>query len=148
MVGRMDALTHTNFDWDVLARTVFGEGSDQGADARIAIAHSAVNRAKLGTFPGKRSVAGVCLAHLQYDCWIVGTPDCERMLATPDNDRVLQDCYSAAHQVLNGEIADNTNGAVFYHDERLSEPPAAWGGVHLTGRYGTLTFYAPGREDS
>jgi hypothetical protein len=144
MVGRMDALKFNLFDVAVLSRTLYGEASDQDDDARAAVAWSAVNRVRLGTFHGGRSIAGVCLARRQYDCWDTDTPDCVRMLDAGSGDAVLGQCTAVALDVLSGKRVDITEGAVFYHDETRDGPPSIWGVVHLTATIGKLKFYAPG----
>ena len=140
----MTDLKTSSFDLAVLGHTVFGEASSENSAARLGVASSALNRARTGTFPGGHSVAGVCLAHRQYDCWDAGTPDCIRTLEAGDSDTVLRECLEIAAQALSGAASDNTGGAVFYHDETLKGPPVVWGVVHLTAEHGNLKFYAAG----
>ena len=141
----MTQLAITVFDVNVLGRTIDGEAENQPDQAKLGVAFSAINRAKLGTFPGGHSVAGVCLAHRQYDCWDHGSKDFARMIALPEKDKNIRACTAIAFKALKTGVADPTKGAVFYHDWSLDEPPSAWGDVHLTATIGHLKFYAQGK---
>jgi spore germination cell wall hydrolase CwlJ-like protein len=132
----------TDADIDAFARTIYGEGSNQGDAARIGIGSSILTRAIEGTWPGGHDIAAVCEARRQYDCWDVNTADEERTKNATLADPAFAACYGLALAMLRGGVPDNTKGAVFYHDTSRQTPPTAWGSVRLTVVYGRLKFYA------
>lgn len=132
-------------DLEAMWRTMYGEARGEPAAAQQGVASVILNRAHLGTFPGGSSVAGVCHARLQFDCWISGTRDyAATMAANPNDGGSGAECYSLARAMLDGEDHDNTGGATFYHDTSLSGPPKAWGAVVRTVQMGRLVFYRGG----
>lgn len=131
-------------DIDAFARTLYGEASNAGDAARIGVGSVILKRAHEGAWPGGRSVAGVCKAPRQFDCWDPGTADEARTAKATLADPAFAACYGLALAMLGGDIPDNTDGAVFYHDTSRQEPPAVWGKVHLTAVHGHLKFYAKG----
>lgn len=134
----------TDADIDAFARTIYGEGSNQGDRARIGIGCSILSRATEGTWPGGHSIAGVCEARRQYDCWDRNTADEIRTKNATLADPAYAACYGLALAMLRGHVPDITKGAVFYHDTSRQTPPAVWGKVHLTAVLGQLKFYAKG----
>jgi spore germination cell wall hydrolase CwlJ-like protein len=133
-------------DPEILARTAYGEASDQIDAARIGVISVVLNRATTGKWPGGRSIAGVCQAPMQFDCWNKGTADYDRTVKATSADPAYAACLGLALAAIQFRIADNTNGAVFYHDTSLAEPPKEWGAVRLTVQLGKLKFYAQAKS--
>ncbi len=129
-------------DVEALARTIYGEASSEGDAGRLGVGHVVLNRAVDGKFPGGKSVGNVCTAHRQFDCWDEGTPDYERMTKATTADPAYAGCLGIALALIQFKVADDTGGAVFYHDTSLEWPPQAWGDVRLTAQRGNLKFYA------
>ncbi|MGH6887966.1 MAG: cell wall hydrolase [Rhizomicrobium sp.] len=137
-------MTLTPSDVETLARTAYGEASSEGDAARIGVISSVLNRAKDGHFPGGTDVGQICTAHRQYDCWDASSADCARTKAATPGDPAYAACLGLALVAAGGKLADNTHGAVFYHDVTRFGPPAAWGKVKLVAVHGRLSFYAKG----
>jgi len=129
-------------DPEILARTAYGRASDQSDAARIGVISVVLNRATLGKFPGARSIAGVCQAPMQFDCWNKGTADYDRTIKATTADAAYAACLGLALAAIQFRIADNTQDAVFCHDTSLAEPPKEWGAVRFTVQLGKLKFYA------
>jgi spore germination cell wall hydrolase CwlJ-like protein len=140
----------TTQDIAALADTIYGEASSETDAARIGVGSVILTRAEEATWPGGKSIAGVCEARRQFDCWDAGTPDEVRMQkAAALEETIRQDsayvgCRALAKAMLCGDVKDNTDGAVFYHDISRPGPPSAWGAVKFTVQHGRLKFYAKG----
>jgi spore germination cell wall hydrolase CwlJ-like protein len=137
-------MTLSKTDVEALARTAYGEASNQDDAGRIGVISSVLNRAKDGHFPGGTTVIGVCLAHRQYDCWDEATADFKRTNAATLADPAYAACYGLALLAQADLVRDNTDNAVFYHDISRPAPPSAWGAVKFTVQHGRLKFYAKG----
>jgi hypothetical protein len=139
---------------DVLvgALTVLGEIRDGSYDAKLAVAHTFNNRQQQKP---DRSVAGLCLAPMQYSCW---TPkggagnyawllSLTHMVVTaldsgqapgPQKFPHLHECMYLVGGVLTGALLDNTDDSTHYYVKGTKEPdwakgrtPAAVVGPHL-----------------
>lgn len=135
-------------DLDVLARTVWGEARGESEQGRVAVAHVALNRARIAA-AGKRrklfgdgTVAGACLAAKQFSCWNPGAPCAPGLLgraATPPGGRAIiiglsaddagyQEALWAALSAALGKIPDPTGGSTHYHAYHVSP---SWAAGHV-----------------
>lgn len=111
---------------ETLARTAYGEASSDGVDGMTAVCNVVVNRVSSGKTWWGHDIAGVCLAHQQFDCWFVGTADYSRMMAADMGDPVFVQAMEIAAQAVAGTLADITNRATSYKTTELPWPNA-WG---------------------
>lgn len=111
---------------ETLARTAFGEASSDGEAGMTAVCNVVVNRVNSGVTWWGSSIAGVCLAKMQFDCWFPGTADYNRMLAATTDDPAFATALAIAEQAVAGILADTTRGATTYKRSDLPWP-RSWG---------------------
>ena len=107
-------VSFTAGDLDVLARTVFGEARGQEFKGQLAVAWVVRNRVARG----KRfspTIAGVCLAALQFSCWNRNDPSFMRLMTVSVPDPAFVTALAAAGMVLTDQAPDPTMGADHYH---------------------------------
>lgn len=136
------ALSHQNPEV-LLAMLVFGEARGESMLAKLSVAYVVLNRWYSGRF-GK-TLASVILAPNQFACFNPKEPNHTKMYhpLLHELQPVWNQCYVAAMKARLGIEADPTKGALFYHDDRHSHPPADWGSVEQTAEFGRLRFYRP-----
>jgi len=121
-----------------LARTVYWEAKGQELAAMEAVANVVMNRLSAEGFPQTvcevvqdGAESGPC----QFTWWCDGSPDdveeADRYAITVD----------VARRALNQELADRTNGALFYHSAEVTPEWAAE--MAETARVGGHVFYRP-----
>ena len=128
-------------DVGTLARTIYGEARNQSQAAMQGVASVVLNRLNQGFAGG--SIAGICTARDQFDCWNVGDPN-RAVITDPNvvNDPIFQTCAQIANDAVAGNLPDNTFGAVFYYSPPLTAPPVrAWGPVTFTVQIDELSFF-------
>lgn len=125
---------------DVLARTIYGEASSDGAAGMEAVASVVLNRIKSGIDWWGRDIIGVCLAKDQFSCWLPG-PDLIRLQDADETDPVFVTATEIAIEAVAGKLQDSVNGATSY--KRTDEPwPHSWGPRVMTvAVIGTQSFY-------
>lgn len=147
-------IVHNDHDVRMLARTLWGEARGEPTEGQVAVAWVIRNRAERGRFAGRLfgqegAVAFVCLAPWQFSCWNEGDPNRTKLLVLAEDQFVDQ--LAIASNVLDGLVADPTNGADHYH---TIEPPAwaqAWPPdwaptMRETARFGGHVFYDSRKE--
>lgn len=102
-----------NKDIDILARTIYGEARGEIADGQRAVGLVVINRYKSGKWYAGASIADTCLKPFQFSCWNKKDPNCAKI--TMATEAVLKPYWELAERLLNGELADITNGATHYH---------------------------------
>lgn len=106
----------SNWDEEVLARTLYGEARGERREGIEAVAAVMMNRLKAGRW-GKRA-ASVCLARKQFSCWDDGNR--ERMAAVDSTDAAFVVCQEVALLALTGQLVDPTQGSLHYHVASLT----------------------------
>lgn len=140
-------------DWDVLARTIWGEARGEGTAGMQAVANVIMNRvaaAKKSFTYGLRwgsTVAGVCRKPAQFSCWnpyngrslndynIVA--NYKMMIAVTTADPLFQSAMSIAELALLGTLKDITGGATSYY---AGSPPQWADAGNRTAVIGNHTF--------
>ncbi|MEM7498735.1 MAG: cell wall hydrolase [Pseudomonadota bacterium] len=121
-----------------LARTVYWEAKGEGDRGMRAVAHVVANRVGSGRFPETFCgvvTAGGAAPPCQFSWWCDGRPD-EVIEAG-----AYAEAREIARQVLNGESADPTQGALFFHNRRVRP---SWSRVfRRTATIGGHIFYRP-----
>ena len=90
--------------------TVAQEAADQPYIGKLAVAYVIVNRMR----KWKRSAASICWQPYQFSCWGGGNLDAKGKFLDHTPDEVIYDCGKAAVQAYQAQVADPTNGAVYY----------------------------------
>ena len=125
-------------DFDVLARTVFGEARGQGFDGQIAVAWVIRNRAaRPGRFAA--GIAAVCLQPVQFSCWNRNDPSFIRLITVALPDPAFVSALAAAATVLTDHAPDPTGGADHYHATYVS--PSWAKAMTRTVQIGAHIFY-------
>jgi len=110
-------------EYDILARTIWGEARSERKNGRIAVAWVVKNRAlKSPINYWSNKISEVCQQPWQFSCWNKKDPNREKLLTTKDKN--FEECLDIAKQVLNGTLKDNTDNADHYHTKK---PLPSWG---------------------
>jgi spore germination cell wall hydrolase CwlJ-like protein len=150
MEDAMPSEAPTASDEDTLARTLWGEARGEGREGMAAVAWVVRNRAaKAGrheTMHGRQhplfgdgTAASACLRPLQFSCWNATDPNRARLTAVTREDPQFRIACEVAAAVLDGGLADPTNGATHYHEASIH--PAWAEGQTPTARIGRHVFY-------
>ncbi len=121
-----------------LARTIYWEARGEGDAGMHAVASVVMNRLRHAGFP--KTVCGVVTqgheeGACQFSWWCDGRQD----------DAEEHEPYTAAKEIarraLNRQLADRTNGALYYHHQRLTP---SWSKEYTrTVEIGAHVFYKP-----
>lgn len=139
-------MTDLTNDLQVLSATIYGEARGEPLEGKQAVACVVLNR--VAQSAGRRqfgdgTIAGACLAPWQFSCWNENDPNRAVLLGIDfenPND-VLQSCIDVANAAMAGQLADPTNGALFYKVTSLPWP-ADWGlEVPPVATIGHQSFY-------
>lgn len=114
-------LNYSFYDFDILARTIYGEARGEPWIGKVAVAHVVLNRMNDPRWPN--TVAEVCLQRKQFSCWNPDDPMRPKVLAVDGATIPFQECLWAAYSVLRGEVPDPTNGANHYYAPSTINPP-------------------------
>jgi N-acetylmuramoyl-L-alanine amidase len=146
--GERSAMAETHirdmiWDYQVLARTVYGEARGELLEGKVAVAFVFRNRALSRRWLG--SVAACCLQPKQASCWNDNDPNRTVMGSSYlHNDPGFEECYGIAAAVLNGVgFTDPTGGAFYYLTTELiqrGKAPPWWARVTPTVRIGGHSF--------
>lgn len=113
-----EALNAKADDWEVLARTIYGEARSESVKGREAVATVILNRKKDRRWPN--SVKSVCLQDKQFSCWNANDPNRDWALSADRWDRAYMDCIEIAESALSGQIDGNLDGANHYHTDGVT----------------------------
>jgi hypothetical protein len=109
---RPPGLIYDEADIDAVTRTMLGEAAGEGADGLAAVAHVLVNRLENGGYGS--SLYKVAHAPKQFSAWNSGALGGNNLVNMSADDPRYQEARAIAEQVLNGQLQDNTGGAVNY----------------------------------
>jgi spore germination cell wall hydrolase CwlJ-like protein len=131
----------------LLALTMWGEARGHGKEGMRAVGHVVVNRLNSSRKFGD-SIQDVVWKRKAFSCWNPSDPNRQAMReieklpeGSPDYRR-WQEAKKLATKILRGESSDPTNGAIFYHAERVS--PTWARGISPVAKFADHIFY---RED-
>lgn len=127
----------TEYQKDILVRTILGEARGEGVEGMAAVANNIRNRSNSGKFSS--DPAKVALQPSQYSVWNSGAG------GGKTNFSKGSELYKKAERIVDGvwggTIADNTNGALYYHNPSVSPGWASAVNQHGTTRIGNHIFY-------
>lgn len=109
----------------VLAMLVYGEGRGESDEAKCAIAHVPIERARLK----KTSVKRECLRKNAFSCFNENDKNRSKLLRPLkwDSPEVWMKCLSAADDALSGRSSSPAKGATHYVVKRYWMRPSAAG---------------------
>ncbi|HTT82315.1 MAG TPA: cell wall hydrolase [Rhizomicrobium sp.] len=127
-----------SWSFETAVRTVWQEARGEPDNGKQAVAHVIWNRLRTGRW-GK-TLAGVCLAPLQFSGWNAHDPNRAEMALLPDDDPALNRCREIFAAAENEP--DPTHGATLYYAESVPAPP--WTKeMRCCGVFGSQVFYRP-----
>lgn len=126
----------TWFDFEILARTLYGEARGESFIGKCAIVHVIRNRLARAPRYGS-TIAEVCRKPYQFSCWLESDPNSRTIKAATIEQ--LSDCIQAAAKGLVED--DFTHGATHYYADTIPTPKWARGLVPVL-TVGHHKFYA------
>jgi len=128
----------------VLASTVLGEAAGEPYEGKLAVADVILNRVRDARWPD--SPEDVCLQHLQFSCWNVGSPTLPKMFNPKQfvTEGVWSDCLRAAMEATWQPQQSDTlvHGANHYLNPRaLSKLPKWASDDKIVAQIGRHVFY-------
>jgi len=136
MVITLAVGTMTRFDQETIntvAATIFREAAGESFAGKMGVASVIWARAEHS--PAHLLV--VVRARKQFAGWDKRTL---RIPADYPSERAWRECQHIAGLMVHGGFEPTVNAWHFY-DDRLTEPPAAWGDVVFVKKIGKLKFY-------
>lgn len=132
----------TAADYDIAARTIYGEARGETLLGKVAVCLVMINRWMLRKGDRDHCLAAVCLRAWQFSAWLEDDPNRPTMQAVHYGDPVFRECLLAVTVAValweQGE--DFTHGARHYHTTAISPKWAEGETPDLT--IGAHHFYA------
>lgn len=113
-VGPLEANNYSEEEINCLALNVYHESRGEDYTGRIAVAYTTMNRVEHDYFPD--SICGVVWEDNQFSWTNDGRSD------AANNQQSWIESLDVAHLVLQNEVDDPTNGALFYHATYINRP--------------------------
>lgn len=119
-------------DFEVLAKTLWGEARGLGIPGMVRVAWVIKNRVLTDLHnDGKpdwwgEGWQGVCLAPGQFSCWLLGDPNRPKLETVTSADPSYLAALHVASGVMLGTLADPTHGATHYHTKERPKEAASW----------------------
>lgn len=110
----------TDHDFDVMARTIFGEARGEPYEGQIAVAHVILNRWRSGRWFSRATIEGTCLVRLQFSCWNHDDPTYRRITTVGTEE--LAPFIQIAKDAYDNTTLDPTDGATHYYADTIKEP--------------------------
>lgn len=135
------------FDEQIATRTLWMEARSETCDGQRAVAHSFVNRLKLGRWGN--CLAQVCLYPFAYSCWNASDGNRRAMAKVADDDPILLTLLSLVDGAVSGRDVDLTGGATHYFNPKVVPIPLWASGdssrdippATFCGQFGNQLFY-------
>lgn len=131
---------------DILARTLWGEARGEPENGRVAVGCVIRNRAHSPVAWWRRAAgvtdpfAAACLCAWQFSCWNDNDPNRRKIEALDPADPAFRQCRAIAEGIVDGTIADITDGATHYYAKAMKPAPQWAGKLHLTAAIGGHLF--------
>jgi spore germination cell wall hydrolase CwlJ-like protein len=132
------ALTNTEKEVDVLARTIWGEARGEGSTGMQAVANVITNRVNGAAWYGA-TFEGVCKKPYQFSCWNANDPNASKCATVTENDRYFVQAKTLAEIAVAGNLRDITGGANHYHTKGVK--PSWADASKITAEIGNHIFY-------
>lgn len=111
-------------EYEVLARTIWGEARSEGLAGMVAVASVIMKRVSMG-YQGF-GIKEVCTRKYQFSCWLEGDPNRNKLLGVSGADPIFAQCCVIAELAAQGLLNDNTQGSKHYHVTSMGFP-VSWG---------------------
>ena len=123
---------------NTIAYTMLGEAANQGTNGLAAVANVIKNRSLSGSYSS--DPVHVALQPSQFSAWNpVGRGGNDPVGRYSQGSRAFQQAKEIARKVFNGDYADNTGGALWYHTGAVN--PKWDDNMHVSARIGAHIFY-------
>jgi N-acetylmuramoyl-L-alanine amidase len=111
----------TESDFDIAARTLWGEARGEDRKGREAVAHVFFNRLKKqdGQFSRDDTLATTCLRHVQFSVWNQQDANFPKLFEVDYGNVDLRQCLAIVLEISCG-VPDPTKGATHYHTRAVS----------------------------
>lgn len=109
----------TERDFEILAKTVYGEARGEKWQGQIAVACCILNRFKSNKWYSAKTIAGVCQKPWQFSCWNKNDPNAQKIANLPYS--VYAQYFSI---IKEAEAKDITNGATHYYAPKVVKCPS------------------------
>lgn len=111
-------MTMTERDYEIMAKTIFGEARGEERTGQLAVACCIFNRFKSKKWFSASSVAGVCQKPYQFSCWNKSDPNAQKIA------NLSYATYSKYFDVIKEALEfDITNGATHYYAPKSCPKP-------------------------
>lgn len=126
----------TDDDWEVFAKTIFGEARGEIRQGQIAVACCILNRFKSKKWYSAKTIAGVCQKPWQFSCWNKNDPNAQKIanLTFPTYSKY----FPIIKEAMQGDI---TNGATHYYAPALVKCPVWAKGKTPCAEIGSHLFF-------
>lgn len=123
-----------SYDWEIMAKTIFGEARGETEEGQIAVACCILNRFNSKKWFSARTIAGVCQKPWQFSCWNKNDPNAQIIA------KLSYPTYSKYFPIIKQALErDVTKGATHYYapaivrcpDWAVGKQPCAKIGHHL-----------------
>ncbi|HBO50080.1 MAG TPA: cell wall hydrolase [Alphaproteobacteria bacterium] len=126
----------TDYDLEIMAKTIFGEARGETEQGQIAVACCILNRFKAKKWYSGRTVAATCLKPWQFSCWNKSDPNAQK-LAT-----LTFPAYSKYFPIIEkAKQKDIVNGATHYYAPAVCSMPAWAKGKKPCAKIGGHLFF-------
>jgi N-acetylmuramoyl-L-alanine amidase len=137
----------SDFDIEIMARTVYGEARGESRTTQLGVAAAMVNRHKAGKWFSGETLAECCAMHAagnkygQFSCWNVFDPNYSQMFRVDENNLILVQCRGCVNEALGEAPQDDiVRGATHYANLNVCDPD--WvDSATKTVTIGKLTFF-------
>lgn len=127
----------SDYQRDIIIRTVLGEARGEGDIGMAAVAHNILNRSKSRQFPN--DPASVALQPKQYSVWNEGAGGGKTNFAKGSD--LYKRAGALVDAVFSGQIPDMTGGALYYHTPGVNPNWSSAVNKHGTSQIGNHIFY-------
>lgn len=127
----------SEYQRDILARTILGEARGEGPQGMAAVAQVILNRANSGKFPN--DPAKVALQDKQFSVWNSGEGGGKTQYNKGSDE--YQNALRIIDSVASGQVPDITNGALYYHTPDVSPKWSTGVNQYGTNQIGNHIFY-------
>lgn len=126
----------TEYDYEIMAKTIFGEARGESEQGQIAVACCILNRFKSGKWFAGKTIAQTCQKPWQFSCWNKSDPNAQVLANLPYST------YSKYFYIIKqAEEQDITNGATHYYAPSLVKTPKWAEGKKPCAEIGNHLFF-------
>lgn len=104
---------------EIMARTIYGEASNEVFTGKLAVAFVIMNRVRKGF---QKDAASVCLAPKQFSCWNASDAGPGRIARVTEDNQAFRECIAAALCAFDKLLPDPTSGADHYYADYIAPP--------------------------